>query len=181
MSDYYTKYNQYKAQYLELKQKLNPHEQPLFGGQNDNDIDIDDIKQLVKKKGNNFWYNTKGQLLVRANNDTKSKNEILSFLKKNINSYLNKDIINAKIKFWENNSEVIAPVEISIKVLTIKRVLGKIALNKRDKDHSFIRIFLEPNEFNLSDIKNLSKAASDKNFEDYVEYTYDDIKKYIKN
>jgi len=185
MSDYYIKYNQYKAQYLELKYQLNnlQKQSPLFGGQNDNDDidDIADIKLLVQKKGNTFWYNSRGNLLVNTNSDTKAKNELLSILKKNINNYLNKNLINVKIIFWEDNEEVISPIEISIKILTVKSVLGKIALNKRDKQHSFIRIFLEPDEFNLSDIKKLSKTALDKKLDDGIEYTYDDIKKYLKN
>ena len=166
MTDYHKKYIKYKTKYLELKNILS-------GGEIS---DISDVEEIIKQKGNNFWYNSHGKLLVNAKSDKQANREILRI----INSYVDEDLINVKIIIWTDNESVPAPIEISIKVLTVKEIIDKIALNLRDDQHSMIRIFLNPEEFNLSDIKKLAKVALDGKLDDDVEYTYDDIKKYIR-
>ena len=57
-----------------------------------------------------------------------------------------------KIILWEENSEVPAPIDIAINVVTVNEVGNGIALNLRDDEHSMIRIFLEPKQFDLSNL-----------------------------
>ena len=71
MIDYHKKYIKYKTKYLELKSILS-------GGEIS---DISDVEEIIKQKGNNFWYNSRGKLLVNTKSDKQVNKKILQIIK----------------------------------------------------------------------------------------------------
>jgi len=176
-SNYKEKYIKYKTKYLQLCSSFYGEQ---FGGDiEDSENDIQQVKDIIKEKGKVFWYNSSGKLLVNSGSDTKGKKDVLDIIKNEKSKYLNKNLIDVKIAIWEKNKSVPAPIGLIISVTTVNEVNNKIALNIRDKSNSYIHIYLEPEQFNLSHIKKIVKAVLDKKLEDGIDYTYKDIKKYI--
>lgn len=142
--------------------------------------DLDDIKTLVKQKGKNFWYNSSGKLLINSGSDKGSLNEVLKIVASDPKKYLEKNLIHVNIIIWEDNESVPAPINLNITILQVNEVMGKIALNLRDNSNSLIRIYLEPDQFDLNDIKKLGKIVLDKKLKDGIEYSFKDVSKFIK-
>ncbi|AYV76544.1 MAG: hypothetical protein Terrestrivirus8_37 [Terrestrivirus sp.] len=173
--DYKTKYIKYKEKYLRLCRDTSFTNSKQIGG----DTGIDNVKEIINEKGKHFWYNSSGKLLVNSSSDAKSKTAVLDIIKKEKSTYLNKNLINVKINIWKKGDAVPAPIGLIVSIMTVNEVNNKIALNIRDSTNSYIHIYLEPDQFNLSHIKKIAKAVLDKKLEDGEDYTYKDIKKYI--
>ncbi len=144
-----------------------------------------DEEELVKNiflNGNTFYYSNKGKLLVNSGNAKKARDEVFNIVLKKIKKFNKKNIILISLNDWETNNYAPARIGISIYILEVSLVNNnKLAFPIRNKINSSIRIFLKPEEYDFKFIKKCTKLVLDKKLKDINKYTYDDLKKLMKN
>ena len=58
------------------------------------------IEEEVSKYGTNQWYTDKGKLIANGNNDRETQKDVMKIIKKNIDKFVNANIINVEVDFY---------------------------------------------------------------------------------
>jgi hypothetical protein len=166
MIDYKDKYLKYKKKYLFLKS-------------------VNDVKNILNKKGHIYWYSEKGKLITKSNNSDTSVKELESLIKENPKKFNNKFLIKIYVSYI-NKSEF--PIELTVEIIKVALIKLKdkfnLTLNIRNNDNSLVRIGLKPDDVNHKDFKKIGKLVLDGKLKDftktYKKYSYDEILKLLE-
>lgn len=140
---------------------------------------MDKIKKKIKY--NVYWFNSKGEIIIKDNDAKNARIKLINKIKKN---KIKQDTIygNIKIDILESylNANDVGPIKVTIQLFRVHYNRLGLSLPSKDDSYSLYKFYYhksELNKFKISFIKDLAKKILNKKFKlkPFKLYLYSDI------